>query len=172
MIATQNPVEHHGTYPLPESQLDRFLLRVRMSYPGADSERQILRSEVGAARLDEVRPVLTGADVVSMQEEVTRVTVEEALVDYTLEIVRRTRESEYLSLGVSPRGALMLYRAAQAMAYLAGRSFATPDDFKALAPGVFAHRVVLSGRYSSTLRRSEQSEQILNDIIETVPVPI
>ena len=101
-----------------------------------------------------------------------RVAVDDALVDYTLEMVRRTRESEHLSLGVSPRGALMLYRAAQASAFLAGRSFATPDDFKSLAVPVFAHRVVVSGGYSSTLRRSEQSEQILRDIVETVPVPV
>src|SRR6266404_8966528 len=98
VIATQNPVEHHGTYPLPESQMDRFLLRVRMGYPGAESERQILRAEAGAARLDDVRPVLTGADVVALQDEVGRVAVDDALVDYTLEIVRRTRESEFLSL--------------------------------------------------------------------------
>ncbi len=172
VIATQNPVEHHGTYPLPESQLDRFLLRVRMTYPGAGAERERLRAEAGAARLDEVRPVLSGADVVAIQNEVARVRVDEALVDYTLEVVKRTRESEFLSLGVSPRGALMLYRAAQALAYLSGRAFATPDDFKSLAVAVFGHRVVLSGRYSSTLKRSEQSEQILQDILETVPVPV
>src|SRR4051812_28823582 len=106
VIATQNPVEHHGTYPLPESQMDRFLMRVRMGYPGAQSERQILRAEAGAARLDDVRPVLTGADVLALQDEVTRVAVDDALVDYALEIVKRTRESENLSLGVSPRGSL------------------------------------------------------------------
>ena len=172
VIATQNPVEHHGTYPLPESQMDRFLLRVRMGYPGAESEREILRSEAGAARLDDVRPVLTGADVLALQEEVTQITVDDSLVDYALEIVRRTRESDYLSLGVSPRGSLMLFRAAQAMAFLAGRRFSTPDDFKALAIPVFAHRVVVSGRYSSTLKRSEQSEQILRDIVDSVPVPV
>src|SRR5205814_8903791 len=98
VIATQNPIEHHGTYPLPESQMDRFLLRVRMGYPGAESERAILRAEAGAARLDDVRPVLTGADVLALQDEVTRVAVDDALVDYALEIVKRTRESENLSL--------------------------------------------------------------------------
>src|SRR5204862_1788102 len=90
VIATQNPVEHHGTYPLPESQLDRFLLRARMSYPQAASEREILRSEAGAARLDEVRPVASGADILAMQDEITRVKVDDSLVDYALEIVRRT----------------------------------------------------------------------------------
>jgi MoxR-like ATPase len=172
VMATQNPVEHHGTYPLPESQMDRFLLRVRMGYPGTQSEKEILRSEAGAARLDDVRPVLTGADVLGLQEEVTQVAVDDSLVDYALEIVRRTRESDYLSLGVSPRGSLMLFRAAQALAFLSGRRFATPDDFKTLAIPVFAHRVVVSGRYSSTLKRSEQSDQILRDIVESVPVPV
>ncbi|MGC2097627.1 MAG: AAA family ATPase, partial [Candidatus Sulfotelmatobacter sp.] len=112
VIATQNPVEHHGTYPLPESQLDRFLMRVRMGYPEAAAEREILRSEAGAGVLQELRPVLTGADVLEMQEAVKRIRVDESLVTYALEIVRRTRESEYLSLGVSPRGAQALYRAA------------------------------------------------------------
>src|SRR5262249_32050197 len=128
VIATQNPVEHHGTYPLPESQLDRFLLRVRMSYPGAESERDILRGDAGAIRLDGLQAVLTGDDVLALQEDVTRVRVDDALVDYTLQIVQKTRDSEQLTLGVSPRGSLMLYRAAQAMALLEGRTFCTPDD--------------------------------------------
>ncbi len=172
VIATQNPVEHHGTYPLPESQMDRFLIRASMGYPEAASEREILRAEGGAARLDELRPVLTGAEVVAMQEEVARVKVDEALVDYTLKIVRKTRESEYLSLGVSPRGSLMLYRAAQASAFVDGRNFTTPEDFKMLAVPVFAHRVVVNARYSSTLKKSEQADSILRDIVEAVPVPV
>lgn len=172
VIATQNPIEHHGTYPLPESQLDRFLLRVRMGYPQAASEREILRAEAGAARLDEVQPVASGADILSMQDEITRVKVDDSLVDYALEIVRRTRESDSLSLGVSPRGSLMLYRAAQAMAYLDGRMFATPEDFKSLAVAAFSHRVVVNARYSSTLKRSEQAETIIRDILQTVSVPV
>ncbi len=172
VIATQNPVEHHGTYPLPESQLDRFLLRVSMGYPKAASEREILRATAGAARLDQVRPVATGADVLAMQEEVTRVKVEDSLVDYALEIVRRTRESDALSLGVSPRGSLMFYRAAQAMAFLDGRTFTTPADFKSLAVPVCSHRVVVNARYSSTLKRSEQAEAIVRDILQSVTVPV
>ncbi len=172
VIATQNPVEHHGTYPLPESQMDRFLMRIRMSYPGSEGEREILRSEAGAARLEDVQPVLSAADVLAMQHEVKNVRVDEALVDYALEIVRRTRESDYLTLGVSPRGSLALYRAAQSLALLEGRSFTTPEDFKTLVVPVFAHRVVVNARYSSTLKKSEQSEQILRDIVESVPVPV
>ena len=172
VIATQNPVEHHGTYPLPESQLDRFLLRVRMGYPDAQAEREIVRSEAGASHMLEVRPVLTGADVVEMQEAVKQIRVDESLVSYALEIVRRTRESEFLSLGVSPRGSQALYRAAQAMAFLESRTFTTPDDFKALAVSVFAHRVVVNGLYASTLKKSEQSDQVLREIVESVAVPV
>lgn len=172
VIATQNPVEHHGTYPLPESQLDRFLVRAQMTYPEPASERQILRSEAGAAKLDDVRPVLAGDDVLFIQDEVTRVQVDDALVEYALKIVTLTRESTYLSLGVSPRGSMALYRAAQALALLNGRTYATPDDFKSLAVHVFAHRVVVGGRYSSTLKKSDQAEQVLRDIVESVPVPV
>jgi MoxR-like ATPase len=172
VIATQNPVEHHGTYPLPESQLDRFLLRVRMGYPDPEAEREILRSEAGASQLDDVRPVLAAADVIEMQEAVKNVRVDESLVSYTLEIVRRTRHSDYLSLGVSPRGSQALYRAAQAMAFLEGRNFATPEDFKPLVVPTFAHRVVVNGHFASTLKKSEQSDQILREIAESVSVPV
>jgi len=172
VVATQNPVEHHGTYPLPESQLDRFLLRVRMGYPVRANEREILRSEAGAARLDDIKPVASGADILAMQEEVAHVKVDDSLIDYALEIVKHTRESEILTLGVSPRGSLMIYRAAQAMAYLDGRTYATPADFKTLAIPVFSHRVAVNVRYSSTLKKSHQAENILHDILETVPVPV
>jgi len=172
VLATQNPVEHHGTYPLPESQLDRFLMRVHMGYPDADAEREILRSAAGAAQLDTLKPVLTGADVLEMQEAVTQVRVDDALVSYALSIVRKTRESEFLSLGVSPRGSQMLYRAAQAMAFLEGRTYCTPEDFKPLVVPVFAHRVVVSGSYSSTLKKSDQAEQVMREIAETVAVPV
>ncbi len=172
VIATQNPVEHHGTYPLPESQLDRFLMRVRMGYPEASAERDILRSEAGASFLEDLRPVLTGSDVLEMQDAVKQVCVDESLVSYALEIVRRTRESEYLSLGVSPRGSQALYRAAQAMAFLDGRTFCTPEDFKPLAVPVFAHRVAVNGHYASTAKKSEQADEVLREIVESVSVPV
>jgi MoxR-like ATPase len=172
VIATQNPVEHHGTYPLPESQLDRFLMRVRMGYPDAAAEREILRAEAGADRLHDMRPVLSGADVLEMQDAVRHIRVDESLVSYALEIVKRTRESEYLLLGVSPRGAQALYRAAQAMAFLDGRGFCTPQDFKSLAVPVFAHRVGINGGYASTAKKSEQSDQVLKEIVESVSVPV
>ena len=172
VIATQNPIEHHGTYPLPESQLDRFLMRVLMGYPEGDAERAILRAEAGAAQLESIRPVLSGDEVVAMQHEVNQVRVDDSLVNYTLEIVRKTRESEYLSLGVSPRGALMLYRAAQARAYVEGRTYCTPDDFKPLVVPVFAHRVVVNALYSSTQKKAEQAENVLREIVDSVPIPV
>jgi MoxR-like ATPase len=172
VIATQNPVEHHGTYPLPESQLDRFLMRVRMGYPDSGAEREILRSEAGITQLETMQPVLTGADVLEMQLAATQVRVDESLVNYALSIVRKTRESEQFSLGVSPRGSQMLYRAAQAMAFCDGRTFCTPEDFKPLVVPVFAHRVVVNGLYSSTLKKSEQAEQVIQEIVDSTPVPM
>ena len=147
-------------------------MRVRMGYPGQAAEREILRSTAGAIQLENLRPVLTGTEVLDMQQEVTRVRVDDSLVTYTLEIVRKTREAENLSLGVSPRGSQMLYRAAQAMAFLEGRSFCVPEDFKPLVVPVFAHRVVPNAHYSSTLKKSEQVEQSIREILESTPVPI
>src|SRR6266536_632077 len=164
VIATQNPVEHHGTYPLPESQLDRLLMRVRMGYPDRNAEREILRAEAGAVHLDSMRPVLTGGDVLEMQNAVTQIRVDDSLVNYALNIVEKTRESGEFTLGVSPRGALMLYRAAQASAFLEARNFCVPEDFKPLVVPVFAHRVVVNGVGSSTLKKSEQAEQAIRQI--------
>ena len=172
VIATQNPIEHHGTYPLPESQLDRFLMRVRMGYPQGDTEREILRSEAGTAQLEQLRPVLNAADVVEIQQAVRNVHVDETLITYALAIVRKTRESDHLSLGVSPRGSQMFYHAAQAMAFLDGRDYCTPEDFKPLAVAILAHRVVVSSLYASTLKKSEQAEQVIREIVESVPVPV
>jgi MoxR-like ATPase len=172
VIATQNPAEHHGTYPLPESQLDRFLMRVSMGYPDASAEREILRSEAGTAQLELLQPVLSGDDVLEMQQAVKEVDVDESLVTYALSIVARTRDSEQFSLGVSPRGSQMLYRAAQASAFLDGRGFCVPEDFKPLIVPVFAHRVVVAGQHSTSLRKLEQAEQAISEILEETPVPI
>jgi MoxR-like ATPase len=171
VLATQNPVEHHGTYPLPESQLDRFLLRVRMGYPARASEKDILRAN-GKAAVDLLEPAMEAADVVALQQATENVRVEESLLDYALEIVERTRQTEQLSLGVSTRGAIMLHRAAQAHAFLHGRGFCLPDDFKRLIVPVFAHRVVVNTRYVSTQKKSEQAEIILREIVDSVRVPL
>ncbi|MGA8367082.1 MAG: MoxR family ATPase [Candidatus Acidiferrales bacterium] len=172
VLATQNPIEHHGTYPLPESQLDRFLMRIRMGYPARSSEKEIIRNHSGHAGAEEIAAQMDAADVLALQDAVAHVKVDDSLLDYALEVVERTRQSEQLSLGVSPRGAVMLHRAAQARAFLEGRDFCLPDDFKRLILPVFAHRVVVSSRYVSIQKKSEQAEAILRDILDTVRVPL
>ena len=172
VIATQNPIEHHGTYPLPESQLDRFLLRLKMGYPSAASEKEILKNFADSEPLAQIEPVMAAEEVVEIQQAVRRVTVDDQLVSYTLSIVEKTRQHEYLSLGVSPRGSMSLYRAAQALAFLEGRPYCIPDDFKRLVVPVFAHRVVVSSRYVSTMKKADQAETMLQEIIESTSVPL
>ena len=171
VIATQNPVEHHGTYPLPESQLDRFLMRIRIGYPDQVAEREILR-QTAAQPGESVRPVITADELTQLQEAVSRVAVEEAVVDYMLAIVERTRSHDSLALGVSPRAAQALYRAAQALALIEGREYAIPDDVKRLAVPVFAHRVVVNTRVALAQRTTELAERILQDILTLVDVPL
>jgi MoxR-like ATPase len=172
VVATQNPVEHHGTYPLPESQLDRFLMRIKMGYPSHETERDIMRKRVGGDPLESLDPVADLSDVIAMQDAVARIKVDASLQDYALEIVNRTRKTDQLTLGVSPRGTLMLQRAAQARAFLDGRDYCLPDDFKQLAVSVFSHRVVASSRHASLQKKSETTESVLRDIVESVPVPL
>ena len=172
VIATQNPVEHHGTYPLPESQLDRFLMRIKMGYPSHETEREILRRRAFDNPLENLESVADVSEVLAMQESVTHVKVDASLQDYALEIVNRTRNSDQLALGVSPRGTLMLQRAAQARAFLEGRDYCVPDDFKQLAVSVFAHRVVASSRHASLQKKSETTEAALREIVDSVRVPL
>jgi MoxR-like ATPase len=172
VLATQNPIEHHGTYPLPESQTDRFMLRLRLGYPGAEDEKQILRDRSRMQPLDEVRPILDAAAVLELQEHVKQVRVDDALMDYLLRIVAATRESEMLDLGVSPRGTLALFRAAQSLALVEGRDYCVPDDIKRLVLPAFAHRIAVSSRFSSSMKRSEEAETVLRELLKTVSVPL
>jgi MoxR-like ATPase len=172
VIATQNPVEYHGTYPLPESQLDRFLMRVRMGYPAIADEKDILRRQTTGEPVERLEPVMTSSDVVEMQAAARRVRVDDALADYLLRIVKTTREADILDLGVSPRGSLALYHAAQAVAFLDGRDYCIADDVKSVVVPVLAHRVVVSSRYSTGLRRSNEAEAALAEILRGVEVPL
>src|SRR5713101_528486 len=172
VIATQNPVEHHGTYPLPESQLDRFLMRIKMGYPSLETEREILRKRANDDPLQSLEPVAGVQDVLAMQDAVMQIKVDTSLHDYALEIVNRTRRTDQLALGVSPRGTLMLQRAAQARAFLDGRDYCLPDDFKLLAVDVFSHRVVASSRHASLQKKSEATESVLREIVDSVAVPL
>jgi MoxR-like ATPase len=172
VLATQNPIEHHGTYPLPESQLDRFMLRLRIGYPAPADEQKILRDREYTDPLDDLGPVMTAREVVELQQTVASVAVDDVLVQYLMRIVAATRTSEMLDLGVSPRGTLSLFRAAQALALTEDRTYCIPDDIKRLVVPVFAHRIVVSSRFSSSLRRSEEAEAVLNEILKTVSVPL
>src|SRR5580700_4844398 len=171
VIATQNPVEHHGTYPLPESQMDRFLMRLRIGYPGPESEREILRNSDGYFA-DAVQAALSVDEVIELQNMAQRVTVESSLVDYMLAIVARTRTHESLALGVSPRGSQALFRASQAMALIEGRDFVVPHDVKRLAVPIFGHRVVVSTRAALAQRKSDLGERIIEEILQHVDVPV
>jgi MoxR-like ATPase len=170
VVATQNPIEHHGTYPLPESQLDRFLLRIRMGYPEGDAEKSILRLRDQVQ--EKVRPVMSCENIIQAQAEVQEIHVDESILDYILAIVEATRRSEFLIIGVSPRGSLALHRSAQALAYFEGRDYCIPDDVKRLVLPVLAHRVIVSSKYSSPYKRSEEAEAILTEILQSIDIPL
>ncbi|HEU0006242.1 MAG TPA: MoxR family ATPase [Terriglobia bacterium] len=172
VLATQNPVEHHGTYPLPESQLDRFLMRIKMGYPSREDEKEIFRSQSQAHPLSSLQAVISSGEVLQIQEAVRAIPIDESIIDYALQIVEKTRHSEFLSLGVSPRGSLALLRACQSRAYVQGRDYCVPDDVKRLANPVLAHRIVANQRAASTLRRNEEAERVLQDILDSVEVPL
>ena len=172
VIATQNPVEYHGTYPLPESQLDRFLMRIEMGYPDAASEREILRSFPAAQIQAEADPAASGADVIELQREVEDVKVDDSVVDYLMTIVEKTRSHEHLALGVSPRGSMALYRAAQALAHVEGFDYVTPHHVKRLVVPVFAHRMAPDARFGSGVAPTLRNTQVLEEILHTVVVPV
>ncbi len=171
VIATQNPVEYHGTYPLPESQMDRFLMRIEMGYPDAASEREILRSFPSAQLSSAVDVVASGADVVELQREVEAVRVDDAVLDYVMTIVEKTRTHEHLALGVSPRGSMALYRAVQALALVEGLDYVTPNHVKRLVVSVFAHRMAPDSRFGSGVAPTIRNTQVLEEILHTVTVP-
>jgi MoxR-like ATPase len=170
VVATQNPAEHHGAYPLPESQLDRFLLRLRIGYPDAAAEREILRY---SSRSSEAVPTVCTADeILALQAQVEQVRCDDSILDYLLAIVERTRSHEALMLGVSPRGSQALFRAAQSRAMIHGRDYLIPDDVKRLAIPVFGHRIVVQPRSALGGRRAEAGGRILEEILTQVDVPL
>ncbi|MCB9529767.1 MAG: MoxR family ATPase [Myxococcales bacterium] len=168
VVATQNPADYQGTYPLPEAQLDRFLLRIRLGYPEGQSELDMLYAQRLGHPLDRVEPVLDGPALTALQDEVRRVHVEEPVGRYLLDLARRTRAHPDLALGASPRAALALFRAAQARALLAGRDYATPGDVQALADAVLAHRLVLRPKAEYAGRTTAQ---VVAEIVAAAPVP-
>jgi MoxR-like ATPase len=169
VLATQNPYEFEGTYPLPESQLDRFLLRCRIGYPDRAAEREILTRHREGEPIDQLEPVLTGADMVRLQHLVRTIRMEESLNDYILELVEATRKHPDVYLGGSTRAALALYRASQALALLEGREYVVPDDIKRLALPVLAHRILAKSFRQGS--RVDSAERIVSDIIEQTAIP-
>lgn len=172
VLATQNPIEHHGTYPLPESQLDRFLMRIRMGYPSVEEEKGILRRQAESNPIERLVGVMSGEEILEMQRAVRRVRVDDLLVDYLMEIVSATRGSEVLDLGVSPRGSLALFQAAQALAFIEERDYCIVDDIKRLVIPVFSHRLAMSPRYVSRGGGRDDTERVLAEILEAIPVPL
>jgi MoxR-like ATPase len=171
VIATQNPAEHYGTYPLPESQMDRFLLRVSLGYPGKAIERELLRERTGADPVAKLAAVVDLAAVRTLQDGVETIRVEDALLDYAMQIVDETRRHPSIAVGVSTRGVLAWYRAAQAAALAAGREFVVPDDLKDLASACLAHRLVLAQSHDSLGRARAESERVIAEIAGRVAVP-
>ena len=170
VIATQNPIEHVGTYPLPESQLDRFLMKVTLGYPSGEDERQILRTGGGQTALESMKPTMTVDELLELQDQTPNVHVEERLVDYMMEIVHATRSHPSTTLGVSTRGALAYFRACQALAMVRERDFVTPDDVKDLAVPVLSHRIVLATRGVMRPER-DTADRIVQKIVDGIAVP-
>ncbi|MBC7351358.1 MAG: MoxR family ATPase [Thermogutta sp.] len=169
VIATQNPLEFEGTYPLPESQMDRFLLRISVGYPTRDFERELLEQHRNGEPVDSLEPVLTTEQVLALQAAVREVRMERSVLEYLLDLVEATRKCPEIRVGASVRASLVLYRAAQARAYLEGRDFVVPDDIQALAVPVLAHRVITQGYLHGGQR--DAVEALIRRLVEDTPVP-
>lgn len=169
VLATQNPIELEGTFPLPEAQIDRFLLKIKLGYPTDDEENEILLRFEQHDPLETLEPVTSPSELQEMQAAVRKVRVEESVRSYAVQVVRATREHPAVALGVSPRGTMALYRASQARAAIHGRDFVIPDDVKTLAPHVLTHRIIIS---SQTRLRGRTTEEVVMEVVEQVPVPV
>jgi MoxR-like ATPase len=169
LIATQNPIELEGTFPLPEAQLDRFLLRAQVEYPSAEEEKALLFRFKEQQPLDALTPVVSGEQVEALLPAVRAVRVADSTADYLVALIRRTREHPAVQLGASPRAALALFRAAQAYAAMQGREYVKPDDIKQLATPVLAHRLLLT---TQSRLREQSTASVLRDVLERTPVPV
>lgn len=169
VIATQNPYEFEGTYPLPESQLDRFILRTSVGYPNREAERDLLKQHRAGEPVDQLKPVLHAEDIVKLQELVREVSVSDSIADYVLEIIEATRARADITLGASTRTAIGFYRAVQAAALMDGRDFVTPDDVRKLAVPAIAHRII--AKASGMIGTSDAASEAVRDILQKLPVP-
>lgn len=171
IIATQNPIEYHGTFPLPEAQLDRFLLRLKIGYPTRRDETEIIRGTDYYERAQRLDPVLSAAEILSLQERVESVRIDPSLLGYILDLVRATRDDHRVKLGASPRGALLLRRASQAYALTHGREHLLPEDIQTVAVPVLAHRIIIDSQ-SYGLVRIHESDAEIEEVLRRVPVPV
>jgi MoxR-like ATPase len=171
VIATQNPKEHYGTFPLPESQLDRFQMRISIGYPRREFERKIVIGQRTSEKIKGLIPVLDAEEVIQLQRMVETVKMDEAILNYLMEIVEKTRENERFELGASPRGAIAFYRNAQAHALVEGRDYCVPDDVKLLAVPSLAHRVILRSRRRDVGWSSSEAAEAISELVASIPVP-
>jgi MoxR-like ATPase len=167
VIATQNPMEYHGTFPLPESQLDRFMMHIKLGYPTPEYERHVVLEQSSFEHIEAMKPVISSVEIMAMQEEVDKVKIEDTLLDYLMSIISDTRRNDKVRLGVSPRGGQFLLKVAKANAYYEGRDYVVPEDIKDTAPFVLGHRIILKTRtYIS------DAEKIIEEILDRIPVPV
>jgi MoxR-like ATPase len=169
VLATQNPFEYEGTYPLPENQLDRFMMRIQIGYPDREEEKRILSSHRQGEPIDGLVPVLKAEQIVALQESVRQVTVDESINEYIIDLAHLTRTTDELQVGVSTRGALTLYRCAQSLAMVEDRSYVIPDDVKRLALPVLSHRVIAKGYLGNG--DTSAAEDVLRRLLDQVAVP-
>jgi MoxR-like ATPase len=167
VIATQNPIEYHGTFPLPESQLDRFMMHIKLGYPAPDYEKQVILEQSQIERIESMKPVISAGDIIRMQKEVDTVKVDNSLIDYLMSIITETRRNDKIRLGVSPRGGQFLLKVAKAAAYYEGRDYVIPEDIKDPAPLVLGHRIILR-----TKTFISDAEKIIGEILQKIPVPV
>jgi MoxR-like ATPase len=167
VIATQNPIEYHGTFPLPESQLDRFMMHIKLGYPAFDYEKQVVLEQSRFEFIEAMQPVISAGEILKMQEEVDHVKIDDSLINYLMSIIGETRKNDKIRLGVSPRGGQFLLRVAKAIAYYNGRDYVVPEDIKEPAPLVLGHRIILKTRtYIS------DAEKVIGEILDKIPVPV
>ena len=171
VLATQNPIEHHGTYPLPESQVDRFLMRIEVGYPDPAAEKEILKTFSNGNQQRRTEAVLTPSEVLFLQNESRKIHIDESILDYMIQLVNRTREHPEIELGISPRGTIALFRATQALAMVEGRSYVIPDDVKKLVNPVFEHRLVMSRSSRGRTYAAMNAKTVLHAIIDETPIP-
>jgi MoxR-like ATPase len=169
VMATQNPIELEGTFPLPEAQIDRFLLRLVIGYPTENEENSILERYRSTTQIPDLQPVTTPSEIIQLQTERMNIRVEDSVRNYVVRIARATREHNEIQLGASPRASLALYHSAQAWAGIHGRDYVLPDDIKIMAPYVLTHRLIVSPQAQL---RGRQPSQLVSDIVDSVPVPV